>query len=246
MGQYKNTEGHEVDVRHVAKALLRRWWIIVLCTVLAAAIGFSLATFFIKPSYSSTIRLYINNLSSSENSIINSSQIEAAHDLVDTYCVILNSNSVYDEILQETGMSFSTGKLSNMISAGSVNETEVMYITVTSKNPDEAFKIAKAIEKVFTAKIEDVMVGATAEVIDPARLATAPSSPNIKLYTILGALLGLFLSCGTICMISLLDNKIHDDDYIADVYQYPLLAKIPAISQKGYYGHNGYYGKNDK
>ena len=60
--QEKNgKEYYTIDVLHIFRTIWRKIWLIGLCSVLVAAIGFSLAAFVIAPTYSSYIKLYVNN-----------------------------------------------------------------------------------------------------------------------------------------------------------------------------------------
>ena len=52
-----------VDLSHIAKVVWHRIWIIGVVSILVAALGFSIAAFFITPTYSSSIMLYVNNSS---------------------------------------------------------------------------------------------------------------------------------------------------------------------------------------
>ena len=56
-------EYYVIDLAHIAKAIFRKAWAIILAGVITASIGFSMAAFFIEPLYSSSVRLYVNNSS---------------------------------------------------------------------------------------------------------------------------------------------------------------------------------------
>ena len=80
-----NKEFYTVDVAHVIKTLGQRLWLIGVCGLVAAVIGFSIAAFFIAPTYSSRVKLYVNNNSLSvgdANFSISSSELTAAQRLV--------------------------------------------------------------------------------------------------------------------------------------------------------------------
>ena len=58
-----NSEYYTIDVLHIIKSLVKRAWVIAISGVLAALIGFSISAFAIAPTYSSYIKLYVNNSS---------------------------------------------------------------------------------------------------------------------------------------------------------------------------------------
>ena len=95
-------EYYTIDLVHIFKTLWQRIWLIVLAGIIAAGIGFSVSAFLIKPEYSSSIMLYVNNSSFSLGNTsfsISSSEITAAQSLVKTYGEILNNRSTLDRVI---------------------------------------------------------------------------------------------------------------------------------------------------
>jgi capsular polysaccharide biosynthesis protein len=53
----------QIDLLKIANGLLKRFWAILIATVLGGALLFSYATFYITPLYESSVLLYVNNSS---------------------------------------------------------------------------------------------------------------------------------------------------------------------------------------
>ena len=90
------SEEYTIDLMRLVKVLWSKAWIIAVCGIVAAAIGFSIATFAIDPTYSSTIKLYTNNNALSFGSAsfsLSSGDISASRSLVVTYGEILNNRT---------------------------------------------------------------------------------------------------------------------------------------------------------
>ena len=107
--EMKNREYYTIDVLHIVKTLWRRVWLIALASFLAAAIGFSISAFAIEPTYSSSIKLYVNNSSFSLGNTsfsISSSELTAAQSLVRTYGDILDSRSTLERIIQKAKVDY--------------------------------------------------------------------------------------------------------------------------------------------
>lgn len=240
----KNSSDYNViDVMHIIKTIWHKAWIVVLSGVIAAAIGFSIAAFAITPKYSSSIMLYVNNSSISLNGksfSISSSEISAAQSLLKTYVVILNNRTTLEKIIKKADLDYSTKELSNMIEASSVNDTEVMKVTVTCENPNEAAKIVNCIAEVLPVRISEIIDGASMEVVDSGVPNTQRVSPSISRFTEIGLVLGLLISIIALTIAALMDNTIHNEEYILENYDYPILAKIPDLfssnsKEYGYY-----------
>ena len=217
-------EYYTIDVLHIVKSLWRRVWLIALCGLLAAGIGFSISAFAIAPTYSSYIKLYVNNSSISlgnTNFSISASELTAAQSLVRTYGDILDSRSTLERIIYKSNIDYTWKELSQMITYEPSNDTEIMRVTVTCEDPYEASKIANTIAEVLPVRISEIIDGASMEV------------------------LGVILSIITLVVIALMDDTIHDEEYVLRTYDYPILGKVPNLLNIGNKTY-GYYSQNHR
>ena len=243
-----SNEYYSIDILHIAKTLWHKAWVIILSGLLCAAIGFSISTFVIAPKYSSSIMLYVNNSSFSLGNTsfsISSSEISAAQSLVKTYIVMLKNRTTLEAVKEKAGVSYSTKTLDSMITATSVNDTEVLKITVTTEDADEAAKIASCIAEVLPTRISTIIEGSSMEVVDSAVPNRQKVSPSITNYTAIGFILGALISVIILVILDLMDDTIHDEEYIINTYNYPILAKVPNLVNTGGKGR-GYYSQSYK
>ncbi len=256
----KNNDSDEIDLLEVAKALLHRWWALVLAVVIFGAAAFGYTYFFIDPLYQSSTLLYVNNSDISLGATsftISNADLTAAQKLVNTYVVILKSRTALSEVIEEAGLNYSYEELKDMISAAAVNSTEVFEVVVTSKDPAEAERIANTIANVLPEKIADIVSGSDVRIVDYAVIPSHRSSPSYTRNTAIGMLLGLVLSAAAVILAGMFDDNIRSEDYLAQAYpDIPLLAVIPDMvggkhsggyyryGGNGYYGYSGYYRKS--
>ena len=234
----KKNEEFEIDLLELALVLWHKLWIIIIVTILGAGIAFGYTFAFIKPEYTASTLLYVNNSDISVGSAsfsISNADLSAAQKLVDTYMVILKSRRVLNEVIAESGTSYTYEQLSKRISAASVNNTEVFRITVTTSSPQESEKIANIIARVLPDKISDIVLGSDVKVVDYAIIPSARSAPSYSKNTAIGAMAGLVLACAAIIIGYLLDDSIQSEDYLTTSYpDIPLLAVIPdLVDSKG-------------
>lgn len=242
-GYIGNEEYYTIDVLNILKFVLQRFWVIVVSGILAAALAFGISAFVIAPQYSSSIMLYVNNSSFSlgnTNFSISSSEITAAQNLVKTYGEILNSRTTLERVIEKSDVEYDYKQLAEMIDAAPSNGTEIMRVTVTAENPYEASKIANCIAEVLPIRISEIVDGASMEVVDSAIPNLEKISPSITNYTAVGLILGVLLSFLVLAIFAMMDNTIHDEEYVLKTYNYPILAKVPnlinpANRQRGYY-----------
>ena len=223
-------EYYAADLRHVAKSMWRRAWIIVLAGILVSAIAFALAAFVIPPKYSSSIKLYVNNNSHLQGNTISSSELAAAQSLVKTYGEILKSRTTLERVIEKSGVDYSWKELSTMIKCEPSNGTEILLVSVTTTDPYEAALIANTISEVLPLRLAEIIDGASMRVAESAIPELDKVSPITIKYTILGFILGAILCSGILFVIAVLDDTIHDEDYIINTYDYPILGKIPSLN----------------
>ncbi|MBQ8894611.1 MAG: polysaccharide biosynthesis tyrosine autokinase [Clostridia bacterium] len=240
----KKNEVVDIDLKRLLKAVWRKVWLICIVSILGAAAALAWTIYMVTPLYKSSAMFYVNNSSISMGDAslsISSADISASKNLVKTYAVILQSRSCLNDVIDYANLDYSYGQLRGMISASSVNETEVFQVVVTSPDPTEAERIANAIAYILPNQITDIVEGTSAKIVDYAVAASAPSSPDYSKNTFLGFLVGLGLSVCVIVLRALYDVTIRNEEDIEQCTSHPILAAVPdmnAHSKGGYY----YYG----
>lgn len=243
----KNTKDYYIiDLAYIAKVIWQKIWIVAIAGVIMAAIGFSIAAFVITPTYSASVMLYVNNSSFNVGDLgfsISSSELTAAQSLAKTYTVLLKNRTTLERLIDETEVNYTWEDIYDMIESSPVNETEVMSVTVTCEDPFEAEKIANGIAVVLPQRIAEIVEGASMEVVDSAIADTEKVAPSVTMYTVLGFVLGVIFSVVVLIIRILMDNTIHDEDYVIKTYDYPVLAKIPDLLDTEANNSRYYYSK---
>lgn len=240
MDKYENQE-IEIDLKRLLPVLWSKAWVILLVSALLAALFYGYARFLLTPTYAASTRLYVNN-NYVDSPGFSSSQITAAQDLANTYMVIMESRSVLEKVREQTDLGYTYSQLKNMISAYSVDETEVFEVTVTCGDYRHAAIIANEIAEVLPDKIATVVEGSSVRVVDYAVENPEPVSPNYRSFLLLGGGVGFALSVAAVTVLALWDTTIYSEEYLTDTYgDLPLLTVIPGTgsTKKGYY--KGYY-----
>lgn len=225
----------EIDLLALAQAVWKRIWLVLTSVVAGAVAAFLFATFIITPLYESKAMLYVNNSSISVGSTsfsISTGELSAAQSLVKTYIVIMQSRQTLNAVIEQADLVYTYDELKDMISAASVNNTEIFEITVTSDDPEEAELIVNTISDILPDKIADIVEGSSVRVVDYGVVPVYPVSPNVTKFALVGFLLGGVLSVGFIILLELLNNSIRSEEYLIQTYDLPVLAVVPAMTRK--------------
>ena len=232
-----------VDYIKLLKAILKKWYVVVLSGILCAALAFGYATFFMTPKYESSIKLYVN--SDVTLGSISISSLNAAQSLVNTYIEFLNTNDTLDAVIEkadlkdEDGNQMTAKTLKGMISASNVSDTEIFKITVTDTDPVRSRRIASVIGSVLKDEIRThVHVVEAVEKIETERVGEQVAPRRFKIAVIAG-LIGVAVAVTIIFIQFLNDKRLTRDDILND-YNYPLLASVPNLNTKktNYYYHS--------
>lgn len=232
----------EISTIQILSALLRKAWLIALISLLGVLLAFGVTKFFITPTYESAAMFYVNNSQDKDStSGITSSDISASKSLVDSYIVILNTRDTLEDIIDYANVDLSYRQLGGMISASSVNGTEIFEIVVTSEDPEEAKLLADAVTEVFPRRISSVIEGSSASVVEHASIPTSPSSPSYLMNVFIGFLLGAVISVAFVIIRLVSDVTVRSEEDVAKASDLPILAVVPdmtAPSKGGYYSGN--------
>lgn len=241
--QKAQAEPKVLDMRRMVSLLCRKAWLIGLTALIFAVLTFMVSFYVITPKYQSSTMFYVNNNSGNFSvgdisASISSGDMTTRQNLVESYIVILQTKDTLIDVLDYANVSMDYEDLQEMITAEAVNNTEIFRVTVTSTDPYEAEALATAVGHVLPDRIDGIIDGTSAKIVDYAVVAEKPSSPNYMVNTVLGFLAGLVLSISAIVLYELFDVTIRSEEDIRQCCTHPVLAAVPdmtAQSKGGYY-----------
>ncbi len=239
--EHKNEEVIEIDLMRLFLALWRKAWLLVLAMILGGALTLGGTVMFVTPTYKASVLMYVNSSDISLGGAkvsISQGELSAAKSLIDTYSVILMARTTLNDVIEASGVNYTYEELREVISAESVNATEVFRIDVETPDPAEAMNIANTIAQVLPEEIAAIVEGSSTRIVDLAVEPEEKAFPSYRMSLLIGVLAGFVVSAGIVVVAELLDDKIHEPDYLVQTYDLPILAVIPDLVGKdtgGYY-----------
>ena len=116
---------------------------------------------------------------------VTSDQINSATKLVATYSIIIKSDTVLQQVIENLELGMTYSELNSRVSVQAVDDTQVMKITVNSTSPEWAQTVCDEILAVSPDIIKEAVEAGSVKVISKASLNLNPISPNIKKNTAL-------------------------------------------------------------
>ena len=227
----------EIDLLRLLRAVWRHMALVVLAAILCGGAAFAAARYLVPVKYQASTLLYVNNSAISVGSTsISLSDLSASQSLVETYIVILNTRLTLNEVVEKAGVDYSFTKRKKMVEAEALNGTEIFEVTVTSRDAEEAARIANTIARILPDKIAQIVDGSSVRTVDWAVVPEKPYSPSYPKYAVIGALAGLLLSVGAVVLRELMDDQIHSEEDLLQTYSLPLLMetdlRLPTICKR--------------
>lgn len=227
-----NEENEVIDLTEILSAVRQHLLELIFVTLVAALVGFTASKFLMNPKYDSSA-LMIVNTRQDVNANVTSDQINSATKLVSTYSIIIKSDTVLQQVIDNLGLNLTYAQLNKRVTVAAVDDTQVMRITVQSDSPEWARQVCEQIITVAPDVIKEAVEAGSVKVISNASLATEPVSPNIKKNTMLAAAVGFVLVIGIIVLQVLLDNKINTEEDVTKYLDMTVLGVIPQYDQGG-------------
>lgn len=227
-----NEENEVIDLTEILSAVRQHLLELIFVTLVAALVGFTASKFLMNPKYDSSA-LMIVNTRQDVNANVTSDQINSATKLVSTYSIIIKSDTVLQQVIDNLGLNLTYAKLNKRVTVAAVDDTQVMKITVQSDSPEWARQVCEQIITVAPDVIKEAVEAGSVKVISNPSLATEPVSPNIMKNTMLAAAVGFVLVIGIIVLQVLLDNKINTEEDVTKYLDMTVLGVIPLYDQGG-------------
>ena len=114
----------------------------------------------------------------------------------------------------ERPYSVSANELASSISVNTQQQSQVFSVTATADTPYKAKAEANAVARVFRDQVPKIMSVNNVTIVAPATTGTQ-SSPNVKLYTLAGFVIGLVLCVMVIILRNMINTTVRDDSYLS-------------------------------
>lgn len=237
----KSKDIEQLDIKRMIEIVLDRIVSIVIITIIFGLLSYGLSEYLIVKKYESTVSMVVNNrkdmesqevLQTEENKTY-SSDITASQLLVPTCIEIIKSDAILEEVAEDisktTKKKLSAYKLRSMLEVEEVTNTYMIRITIENVDRVLARDIANKLGETVEGRMQEYIPLSTMTVVDWAKAANSPASPNVRNNTILGALIGFALSISVIILKELFDVRVKSSDDLVNRFNYPVLGTIPEI-----------------
>lgn len=218
----------EISFKYIFNIIKKSTAVILVVSLLFAVCSFFVTSFFIKKTYTATVKLYVSTDNKSSSGYDDLNSYNYASKLVATYIQMLNTNNFFTNVSEELSEKYTATELKSMITFTGIDNTEVFEASVVSDSPTEAKKIADAVAATAPTTISELLKNnAQLKIVDEAVVPKEPTSPNVSRNVIIAFLIGLVASLIFAFVRDYFDVKIKYDEEMTTIANLPILAAIP-------------------
>lgn len=222
---------YSVVITDLLAALRAKVVWIVLFTLFSALIGLSVSSFLIPQRYEASVSMIVNARAGT-TTVVTSDDISNSQSLVNTYAIIIKSNTVLNRVIDELGLNMSYEELYEAVTVEAVNHTQVMKIAVQHEKPEMAKQIVDLITQIAPDIVKDAVEAGSCKVIGEVYVTEEPVSPDIRKNCLIAGMLGMLLCVGTILLKEIRSDYIVDDADVDRKLRIPVLGIIPDTEVK--------------
>ena len=214
----------EINLKELFDYFIDKIKYIIIATLVCCLIGGIYTKFLTIPMYKSSTTVILG--SNQEGTGITQSDISINNNLVSTYAEIIKSRRVLEQVQKELNESYTYKELASEISVSSINNTQIIKITVEDNNALNAKIIANLVAKVFTVEVPELYNLDNVHILDVAIEEDEPYNINVAKSSIIGGVLGLVLSSGIFFVIYYFDRTAKSVEQVEEVLQMPILGSV--------------------
>lgn len=239
----KGTENMNSDIQRVLLLVMKKWKILFIFSVISLLLAFFYTANFVTLKYTSTVTFlaYVQDeekdpevVNGSVYATSNTSKMNYAIKMVDTYIALLQTNNFYSSVNQALNNKYGSNYIKNVTSYSTVDETAIFSAKVTTTDPAVSQLIAETLVDQVPKLINEANDGlVTARVVDAPIKASSSIQPNYLRNCIIGLFIGIVLAVAIILLNDILNIKIGSEDELAEKYDIPVLGAVPSFDITG-------------
>lgn len=219
----------EINLKEVYSYFKSRLLWMILAIVVIVIIGNIYTILTRVPMYQSNTTIVLVGESKKEYSQTDS---QLNQNLIGTYSEIITSRKVLQQVIDNLKLKMTVDELSQNITTSSVEDTEIIRITVNNEKKKMAAEIANEVADVFSDEIQDIYNLENVAIIDKAEEADTPYNINYVKDNVIYLMIGVVLSFGVVFVMYYFDTTIKSSEIVEEKLGLTVIGIVPKESKE--------------
>lgn len=216
---------YEIDLLELLYYYRTKIWYIIGAFLIGAVLAGVVTWQFITPKYTATAKMYM--VSSSTGSVVDLTDLNIGTSLSQDYVELIQTRPVYEKVIEELKLDYEYKDLKKMVSIGTVGQTRILTIAVTSVDPKEAADIANALATEAEKTLPKLMDTPKPNIAEKAIIPDQKSSPSLKKNIAIAALGCVCIVLAILTVLFLMDDTIKSAEDLEREFGIMPLTVIP-------------------
>ena len=234
-----------MELRQYLSVLRSRLWLIVLATILAAGVGFTLSSS--TATYLARSTLYVGSQNVAETSNeLTTDRIAALSSYILTFSKMIDSEPIAAQALRNLDLDSSAEDVVRDTDVELEPGTQLLYIDVSNEDATTAQSLSNALADAFVEAVQEFEPSAIdaegavprlpAYVFERAQLPTDPEPTDQIRTVLLATLFGLVGGIALAFLLDYLDVSLRSAADVERRLELPVLGVIPALGSEAPFG----------
>lgn len=217
----------EINIRDFLN-YLKKYVLVIVVVSLVLIIGVFIYDKSIKkPLYTTYTTIILTKSNEAQTgTTITQNDILLNQKLVETYSKIIKSKLVLEQVISETGVTYTAEELSENVNVEAYENTEMLKISVTDQDPELAASIANSIAQVFSGEIAKIYQINNISVVDVAVTPEEVSNNTLKRDLLIALFISIFGTIGVVFVVYYFDDTVKLTDDLEEEIGMPVVAKV--------------------
>ena len=220
-----------MELRRYLSIIRRRLLLIIAIVVAALAAGWLITPR--TESYTASTTLYVGS-AAIDSAQVSGDSVAGFDRVIKTFTAMLPTTKVARTGIEEAGVDRSAGATSAATTAEQLENTNLIVLSVTDRDPAVARDLANGISKSFVDDVNEVESagGQKTQVLsiyERAKKPLVPDPSNLPRNLALAGLLGLVIAGSVVALLEHLDISFRSVDDVERRFELPVLGVIPAL-----------------
>ena len=217
----------EINIRDFLN-YLKKYVLVIAAVALVLVIGvFVYDKSIKKPLYTTYTTIILTKSNEAQTgTTITQNDILLNQKLVETYSKIIKSKLVLEQVISETGVTYTAEELSENVNVEAYENTEMLKISVTDQDPELAASIANSIAQVFSGEIAKIYQINNISVVDVAVTPEEVSNNTLKRDLLIALFISIFGTIGVVFVVYYFDDTVKLTDDLEEEIGMPVVAKV--------------------
>ncbi|MFF2594189.1 YveK family protein [Priestia megaterium] len=219
-----------ISLRELFQVLRKRFWLIMLITIIAATVSAVVSFFVLTPVYESKTQILVNQ-AKNDQQLYNVQTVQTNVQLINTYNDIIKSPAILDKVIKKLKLDSSAQSLSGQIQVTNAQDSQVAQIVIQDTSAKRATQIANTIASVFKKEVPKIMNVDNVSILSKATLgeSASPVKPEPLINIVIAVVVGLMVGIGLSFLLEYLDNTLKTEQDIETILELPVMGVITTI-----------------